>query len=303
MKRQMRNGGLILALGILSLSTLTLHTTAQKPPIAPPPTTKEEPRLPDLAIYSASLVLSPSSLSIYNPVYDLVVAVVNRVDVAAPTSMATVVFKVNGNNQSSSQPVAGFSGTGTRFVRFRVPNGCFDPANQLCSYTITVDSGNQVQESNEGNNTVSDSQPKPIPPPTTATTIAKNLRPDLVPYSTDIGSSSGPFCTYFGGSRLAFFVENQGEAAAPASTVAVAFKVYGAGGDQFVWVSYDKPVPSLPGLGAGKSEKFTMVEFEVPKRCNHPDYRHCEFRITVDSSRQVLESREDNNTARAKCGT
>jgi len=165
MKRHTRSGWLMLALPILAVSILSLNTTAQRPEKAPPPTTIDQPELPDLFPDRTRFAVSQSSISLYSPDIDMRLEVENRGNGAAPQSLATVVFKVNATNQSVSQPVPPISAHGSLYVRFRVPRGCFGTQGELppglesesakprCYYTSTVDPANQVQEANEANNT------------------------------------------------------------------------------------------------------------------------------------------------------
>ena len=79
----------------------------------------------------------------------LIVTVRNQGTAAAGPSTTTVNFS---NGVSQSQPTPGIAAGGQVDVAFDIPPGCFSPD---CGFRITVDSGNVVVESNEGNNTAS----------------------------------------------------------------------------------------------------------------------------------------------------
>ncbi len=83
--------------------------------------------------------------------------------------------------------------------------------------------------------------------------------------------------------KLTVTVKNQGSAGAGPSVTTVDF---GAAG------TASQPTPAL---AAGAS--IDLV-FDIPPRCFHGD---CPFKITVDSSSQVDESDETNNTANGVC--
>ncbi len=77
----------------------------------------------------------------------LLVEVKNQGSAPAAGSTTTVEF---GNDGSASQPTPPIPAGGSVDLLFDIPPGCFRPD---CSFKIIVDSGNQVDEANEGNNT------------------------------------------------------------------------------------------------------------------------------------------------------
>lgn len=80
----------------------------------------------------------------------LTVTVKNQGSADAGPSITTVDFGALGTPSLPSPALA--AGASIDLV-FDIPAGCFDPN---CEFKITVDSKNQVNESNEGNNTASD---------------------------------------------------------------------------------------------------------------------------------------------------
>jgi hypothetical protein len=135
-------------------------------------------------------------------------------------------------------------------------------------------------------------------------------RPDLVPFGTS-QYYGGPFCVWnaapesndFADVVLYVFVKNEwssesdgshGGGDAPASTVAVSFKLYSSWST--VWQTFYGPVPPLL---AGK-RTLSPVVFKVPKKCFSAS-NYCDFTITVDSGNQVQETHESNNTVSASC--
>lgn len=80
---------------------------------------------------------------------NLIVTVKNQGSADAGASTTTVVF---GRGGTFSQPTPPIPAGGSVKLLFPIPAACFDPD---CSFRIIVDSGNQVTESNEGNNTAS----------------------------------------------------------------------------------------------------------------------------------------------------
>ena len=103
--------------------------------------------------------------------------------------------------------------------------------------------------------------------------------PDLIP----IPDANGNFCRIDPARRLIVTVKNQGTADAGPSETKV---VFSTGGGASV------PTPAIP---AGGSVDVTVP---IPANCFQPD---CGFRITVDSTGQVSESNELNNTASGTC--
>ena len=106
--------------------------------------------------------------------------------------------------------------------------------------------------------------------------------PDLVPFSP-LGSDIGAFCRLEEDRKLLrVTVKNIGDGDAGPSKTLVAF------GN----VRSTQNTPPIPAHGA------VDLLFKVPATCFDPD---CEFRIIVDSERQVDESHEGNNTASGSC--
>jgi len=152
-------GRLVLALTMLSFSALPTYVAAQvRPPTAPPPTetdpAKPPPR-PDLV----PLPVTPCSTF-------LKFRVKNSGNAAAPGSRAEAVFYFAGTtgfHSSVAQVPNLLAGATTAFLypATAIPSGCFDPVTNTCKFSLTVDSGSQVNESNENNNTVSGVCQKP----------------------------------------------------------------------------------------------------------------------------------------------
>jgi hypothetical protein len=103
--------------------------------------------------------------------------------------------------------------------------------------------------------------------------------PDLIP----LPDPKTGFCKRDAKGNLIVTVKNQGSADAGASTTTV---VFAPGG------TFSKPTPPIPAGGS------VNVSFPIPGHCFDPD---CSFRIIVDSSNQVTESNETNNTASGTC--
>jgi subtilase family serine protease len=80
----------------------------------------------------------------------LIVTVKNQGTAAAPASTATVEFYPGGPFQLQTPAIP--AGGSVDLEPLSIPAACFNPD---CEFKITVDSGSQVKESNEGNNTVS----------------------------------------------------------------------------------------------------------------------------------------------------
>ena len=78
----------------------------------------------------------------------VVVSVRNQGNAEAPASTTTITFSPGG--PVSVQTPAIPAGDSVDLSPVDIPAGCFDPD---CDFTITVDSNNQVSESNEDNNT------------------------------------------------------------------------------------------------------------------------------------------------------
>jgi hypothetical protein len=103
--------------------------------------------------------------------------------------------------------------------------------------------------------------------------------PDLIP----LADPKTGFCKRDDHGNLVVTVKNQGSADAGASSTTV---VFGRGG------TFSQPTPPIPAGGSVK------LLFPIPAACFDPD---CAFRIIVDSSDQVTESNEGNNTASGTC--
>ena len=80
------------------------------------------------------------------------VSVKNQGNANAGISKTTIVF----SNTSSTLDTPAIPAGGSVDLLFNVPIGC---SSLNCSFRITVDSVNQVDESNEGNNSASGSCP------------------------------------------------------------------------------------------------------------------------------------------------
>jgi subtilase family serine protease len=80
---------------------------------------------------------------------NLIVTVKNQGSADAGASTTTVVFGPGGTFSQPTPPIAAGASVD---LTFPIPAVCFNPE---CSFRIIVDSGNQVTESNEGNNTAS----------------------------------------------------------------------------------------------------------------------------------------------------
>jgi len=106
------------------------------------------PLLPDL------IPANPTGMFGYCNVDDsnnLVVYVKNQGDADASASLVKVQFGLASGSQEFSAPVGPILAGETKPVSFTIPSGCFSPD---CVFTITVDSGEGISESNELNNSV-----------------------------------------------------------------------------------------------------------------------------------------------------
>lgn len=106
--------------------------------------------------------------------------------------------------------------------------------------------------------------------------------PDLIPVP-DPEPGVG-FCRRDDQGRLLVTVRNQGTGDAPASTTTVHFVPGG---------SFDVPTPAIAAGGS-----VDLPPIPIPAPCFNPD---CNFRITVDSKNEVVESDEGNNFASGTC--
>jgi len=82
---------------------------------------------------------------------NLIVYVKNQGEADAPVSLVEVQFYLTGATQDFSASIGPISAGDTQSVSFVIPVGCFNPD---CNFIITVDSGDDVSESSELNNTV-----------------------------------------------------------------------------------------------------------------------------------------------------
>jgi len=82
---------------------------------------------------------------------NLIVYVKNQGEADAPASLVKVQFDLLSGVQELSTPVVPISVGETKSVSFAIPFGCFNPD---CNFIITVDSGEDITESSELNNTV-----------------------------------------------------------------------------------------------------------------------------------------------------
>lgn len=136
---------LILAVAILSFSALNIHVAGQgvrKPPVRVP---KEN------VDYFVDLISAHTSRTgcILDSSGRLIVDVRNDGNDDAPQSHVSVVFE--GQKALTFTKTVGAVPSGeTRILKFDRPTHCLTSS---CSFTITVDSRNEVKESNETNNT------------------------------------------------------------------------------------------------------------------------------------------------------
>jgi len=82
---------------------------------------------------------------------NLIVYVKNQGEADAPASLVKVQFYLSSGVQEFSASVVPISVGETKSVSFAIPFGCF---NTDCDFTIIVDSGEDITESSELNNTV-----------------------------------------------------------------------------------------------------------------------------------------------------
>jgi subtilase family serine protease len=81
---------------------------------------------------------------------NLIVYVKNQGEVDAPVSWVKVQFGLTAGVQDVSSAIVAIPAGETKSVSFAFPLGCFNPD---CNFTITVDSMENIGESNELNNT------------------------------------------------------------------------------------------------------------------------------------------------------
>jgi hypothetical protein len=82
---------------------------------------------------------------------NLIVYVKNQGDADAPASLVKVQFYLSSGVQEFSASVVPIAVGETKSVSFAIPSGCFNPD---CNFIITVDSGEDITESSELNNSV-----------------------------------------------------------------------------------------------------------------------------------------------------
>jgi len=82
---------------------------------------------------------------------NLIVYVKNQGEADAIASSVKVQFSLSSGVQESSVSVGPLLAGETKSVSFAIPVGCF---NSDCNFVITVDSGEDITESSELNNTV-----------------------------------------------------------------------------------------------------------------------------------------------------
>ena len=180
-----RRSILILVLTLFIFPVLTIQSGAQKVPLVALPQIQRQPPppLPDLVPWAGEVSPNfctftftdrPKGEKTGFSDLDLFVYVKNQNYSAngdqhgggdAPASMAKVEFKVYGGPDGvywkafEFKPVPPLlKGERTQSpVRFAIPKGSFSPSDpqQHFAFIITVDSGNQVQETHESNNHVS----------------------------------------------------------------------------------------------------------------------------------------------------
>jgi len=82
---------------------------------------------------------------------NLIVYVKNQGEADALSSVVKVQFGLSSGMQEFSSTIGAILAGETKSVSFAIPSGCFNPD---CNFSITVDSGLDINESNELNNTV-----------------------------------------------------------------------------------------------------------------------------------------------------
>ena len=85
---------------------------------------------------------------------NLIVYVKNQGEADAPASSVTVQFSLSSGVQEIMGTVGAIPVGQTKSVSIAIPAGCFNPD---CGFTITVDSGEDILESQELNNSVNGS--------------------------------------------------------------------------------------------------------------------------------------------------
>ena len=101
---------------------------------------------PDLLPIGRPDLSGPISFCKTDDNHRLMVTVKNQGNADAAASTTTVEFNPGG---SVSIATPAIPAGGTVDLSFTIPSGCFNPD---CDFTITVDSKNDINESNEGNN-------------------------------------------------------------------------------------------------------------------------------------------------------
>ncbi len=124
----------------------------------PTPVVPEEPTPPPAPVPQADLVpaLAPGSLWHFDmDGGDILIYVTNDGLAAAPSTHVEIEFDTTAGSQiiqatGTTGPLAPGE-TSTTVIRVVIPAGCFTPD---CLFTIRVDSLNEVEESDETNNTI-----------------------------------------------------------------------------------------------------------------------------------------------------
>jgi subtilase family serine protease len=116
-------------------------------------------------------------------------------------------------------------------------------------------------------------------------------KPDLVPVSLD--ESLGPvgYCQRGSSNQFTVTVKNQGAADAPLSKITIEFSPGGSFTEDLFGPGTDGALPP----GVAWDIQFQNVP---PSNCFNPD---CDFKITVDSDKQIDESNEQNNSVEGRC--
>ena len=104
---------------------------------------------PDLVPVPQILSFDPANFSFCKRDSEgkLGVTVRNQGDAESPSAKVVVTFSPGG--QSPEQDTGLISPSDTVDLKFDIPAGCFNPD---CGFTISVDPGTQIDESEEGNN-------------------------------------------------------------------------------------------------------------------------------------------------------
>ncbi len=132
---------------------------------------------------------------------------------------------------------------------------------------IKIDSGDEVEESDENNNFRLAAHGQPILP---------DLKPIL-----NVNSVALDFRTE--GTNLFFKVKNDGRADAPASRCKLVWTT--TSGEEVLTLN-------IPALSVGEE-----IELQTPGSPSKPCPANCKFKVTIDPRNQILELKETNNSA------